>query len=96
MRYSVWNSAHRGYDYYVAPGSPQIHAGAPPKTRQYPLGSTVERAAWRLPSGARKIGQGTWPQGRIASMGDPGDAVAAVPQWLIYAAISLAAWKVFK
>jgi hypothetical protein len=29
-------------------------------------------------------------------MGDPGDAVAAVPQWLIYAAISLAAWKVFK
>ena len=83
MRYSVWNPTTRAYDYYSAPGSPSIHAGAPPKRRTDGLGATVDQAAWRLPISSKKVGSGAIPQGRIASMGGDDVRPSSVPMWAL-------------
>lgn len=69
--YSVWNYAKGAYDYYQGPPSGTTHAGTPPRARgKTQVGSTPEQAAWPLPVGAKKVGSGVNPQGRIASLGD--------------------------
>jgi len=95
VRYSVWNNGTRSYDYYVAPGTPDIHAGAPPRVHGSALGATPEQAAWRLPARSRKVGTGELPQGRIASLGDAQGGIfdIDVKQSVIYAAIGYFIWK---
>lgn len=77
MRFSVFNTGTRTYDYYASPTAPDIHAGAPPRAHSNSLGATPEQASWRLPLGARKVGSGEMPIGRIASLG--GDDASAAP-----------------
>jgi len=67
ITYSVWNYGTRSYDYYTAPGAPATHAGRPPVRGGSSLGAAPEQAAWPLPAGARKVGSGPLPKGRIAS-----------------------------
>jgi len=70
VRYSVYNHDTKLYDYYDGPGPSGTHAGAPPSSlgrSQY--GATVEQLAWKVPTGARKVGSGDIAQGRVASMG---------------------------
>jgi len=80
MMYSVWNYGNRSYDYYQSDEKGATHAATPPKARgaleratrvqSRDLGATPDQAAWPLPAGARKVGSGPRPQGKIASLGD--------------------------
>ncbi len=70
ITYSVWSYPLRAYEYYEAPFDGRIHSGTPPKAGSESMGATPEQAAWKLPLGARKIGQGKVAKGKIASMGD--------------------------
>lgn len=75
MIYSVYKYG-RGYDYYEGPSDGKTHAGTPPRARAAAmLGATPEQAAWKVPAGAKHVGSGTAPRGRIASMGDAADAI---------------------
>jgi len=67
MQYSVWNSASKRYDYYqTSQRSSATHAGAPPSALMASaLGATVDQAAWSLPIGAQKIGEGEYARGRV-------------------------------
>jgi hypothetical protein len=94
VKYSVWNNGTRSYDYYATSGVPEIHAGAPPRVRTGALGATPDQAAWPLPAGARRVGSGDVPQGRIASLG--GDSAVGIPSVIIYAAIGYFAWRALR
>ncbi len=96
MTFSVWNYGRKSYDYYDD-GRPNAttHAGAPPISGTFgdAIGDPPEACAWRLPIGARKVGSGDLPQGRIATagglsaMGDAGVArvgVIAVAAYLAW------------
>lgn len=70
MMYSVWNASKRAYDYYETSQPGPTHA--PPAAHVSMvggLGATPDEAAWRLPTGARKVGSGATARGRIASLG---------------------------
>ncbi len=94
MRYSVYNYTRRAYDYYDAPGPGGTHAGSPRAPRAIKdVGAPPDQAAWRLPSGARRVGAGPLPQGRIASL--EGSDELTDHRVLVYAVLGLIAWKVF-
>jgi hypothetical protein len=71
VQYSVYNIATRAYDYYEDGRADTTHAGAPPAallaTGKPRIGVSPESATWRLPWGAKKVGSGPLPKGRIAS-----------------------------
>jgi hypothetical protein len=69
--YSVYNYDRREYDYFDAPGPKGTHAEAPPKPLLAPtsMGVAPEAATWKLPIGAKRIGSGPMPKGRVASSG---------------------------
>jgi hypothetical protein len=95
MRYSVYDYTRRAYDYYEAPGPGGTHAGSPPKPRAVgDIGAPPDRASWKLPIGARKIGTGEMPVGRIASLGGT-DALSS-PNVLLYAAAALLIWRFWR
>lgn len=96
MRYSVYDYNRHAFDYYEAPGVGGTHAGSPPVPRAVgEIGTPAERAAWKLPASARKVGTGFLPQGRIASLGgadgswDPTTLIA-------YATIAYVAWRALR
>lgn len=97
MNYSVWNNGTRKYDYFTAPGTPEIHAGAPPRVRGSDLGATPEQAAWPLPLGARRVGSGELPRGRIASLGDSGGGLFDIDlkKSVIYGIAGYLLWRAF-
>lgn len=74
MLFSVWNYGNRAYDYYESGQRSGTHAPTPPRARgATSLGATPEQAAWPLPAGARLVGSGPEPRGRIATSGsEPG------------------------
>lgn len=87
MIYSVYNYATKRFAYYEVPVAPSTHAGKPPSSRwRLPikaelgsgqrLGSTADDSGWILPPGARKVGDGAQPRGRIAQ--GPQGALGAV------------------
>jgi hypothetical protein len=94
MRYSVYNYARRQYDYYDAPGPSGTHAGSPPAPRGVgDVGAAPERASWKLPAGAKRMGSGEVPQGRIASLAGIDDVLGDPLQLALYAAIGYVAWR---
>ena len=102
MRYSVYDYTRRAYDYYDAPGPGGTHAGSPPIAKPLPLakvgaqlGATPDQAAWKLPGGARKVGSGEMPQGRIASL-DGADLFSDPMRIAVYAGLAYAAWRLFR
>jgi len=96
MKYSVYDYTRRAYDYYEAPGPGGTHAGSPPLARTLnENGSAPEQASWKLPLGARKIGSGERPQGKIASMS--GADLASDPLRLgIYAILVYLGWRALR
>lgn len=96
MRYSVYDHTRHAYDYYEAPGPGGTHAGSPPAPRSVgDIGAPPNRASWRLPAGARKVGAGYLPQGRIASL-DGADALSSPTTLIAYAAIAYVAWRMIR
>lgn len=93
MRYSVYDYTRRQYDYYEAPGPGGTHAGSPPAARTLGgVGASPDHASWRLPAGARKVGSGERPQGRIASLS--GADITTDPVRLgMLAALAYLAWR---
>lgn len=76
MIYSVYNYATRKYDYYTAPTKATPHAPAPPRALGVgELGATPDEAAWPLPIGAKRVGVGINPKGRIATAKGPIEAI---------------------
>lgn len=71
MIWSVYKYGSKSYDYYDDGKPSTTHAGAPPIAGALgdSIGIAPEAAAWRLPIGAKKIGSGTMPRGRIAALG---------------------------
>lgn len=95
MRYSVYDYTRRAYDYYDAPGPSGTHAGSPAIVRPMGgLGVAPDSASWRLPIGARKIGSGEMPQGRIASLG--GDEIPDPTRLILYAGVAYLAWRILR
>ena len=66
--YSVYNVGKLGYDYYEN-GSTATSANVekPPHLVARTLGSTIDQAAWPLPSDAKLVGSGEHAIGRVAS-----------------------------
>jgi hypothetical protein len=77
MMYSVWNRAARRYDYYQTSEVGPTHAPAPTHVRSSGLGATPEEAAWPLPAGAKLVGHGELPRGRVARAGGGGLALGS-------------------
>ena len=107
MMYSVYDYTRRAYDYYDAPGPGGTHAGSPPLPatpagmagvlvpKEQRVGTGPDQAAWKLPLGARKVGTGDLPQGRIASLS--GADLTSDPFRLgIYAVLAYAAWRMIR
>lgn len=99
MIYSVWNPGSRAFDYYRGPQRMKgANVGKPGHLKAHELGATPEQAAWPLPAGAVRVGQGAEARGRVAhieggkaSMGDvvtPRNAAKAAILaglgWLVY------------
>lgn len=98
MQYSTYDYTTRMYTYWSAPGVSGTHAGAPsaPSSRNA-IGVTPEAAAWRLPWGAKKIGTGPLPKGRIASDAAAlGDMTSDLPRLGLIAGVAYIAWRIFK
>jgi hypothetical protein len=98
--YSVFDVNTKRYSYYEGTGPGGTHAGTPPIRAHADIGATPDQAAWIVPVGARKVGSGELPKGRIASFGGggalgdfSGDGVvkAGVVGFLAYLA-----WKAFR
>lgn len=65
--YSVYRYGSPGfYDYFEGPDRAETHAGAAPIRAHASVGATPEQAAWKVPLGAKKIGSGEMPMGKIA------------------------------
>jgi hypothetical protein len=99
--WSVYKYGRNSYDYYEDGRDPSsTHAGAPPGKLRAAMGATPEQCAWPLPAGAKKIGSGPLPQGRIAStssgpgMGDLPSIDATTLG--IAAVIAYVAWRALK
>lgn len=77
MIYSVWDQSAGRYDYYRAGGEQKTaNAPTPRHLRATKLGLTPAQAGWPLPAGAVKVGAGSHPRGRIASL--RGGALAGI------------------
>lgn len=97
MMFSVWNQGAEAFDYYEDGRAQDVlNVEKPAHLVNRTLGSTVDQAAWPLPSDARLVGRGPVPVGRIAArrgagaLGDVADrslvtvglvALAAVAAW---------------
>lgn len=96
MRYSVYDYTRHAYDYYEASGPGGTHAGSPPVPRAVgDIGAPADRASWKLPLGAKKVGSGFLPQGRIASL-DGADSTWSVTELLPYAVLAYVGWRIFR
>ena len=69
MIYSSWNQAQGAYDYWQTPGGgePKINVEKPTHIASRALGSTVEQAAWPMPTNAVYVGSGEDAVGRITA-----------------------------
>lgn len=96
MKYSVYDYTRRQYDYYEAAGPGGTHAGSPPLQKSMgSIGEPPDRASWKLPVGARRVGSGELPQGRIASLS--GVELTSDPMRLgLYAVAAYVAWRVLR
>ena len=96
--YSVYSYDRREYDYYEAPGPGGTHAGAPPRPLVARGSVSPEAGTWKLPAGARKVGRGELPRGKIASSASAfglGDLSESLSLPIAIGAVYLA-WRFFR
>lgn len=107
MRYSVYDHGTRVYNYFEDQRPEGTHASAPPKValggvatgKQGAIGVVPEAATWRLPWGAKKVGAGPLPKGRIASVGGAamGDVNLEIPLGFVVAlGFGYLAWRTLR
>jgi hypothetical protein len=95
--YSVYDYTRRSYDYYEGPGPSGTHAAAPPVARgRNALGASPEQVSWHLPPGAKKIGSGTMPRGRIATTALAGVDLGDTGSLLELGVIAYFAWRMLR
>lgn len=99
MIYSVYDYTRRAYDYYEGDGPSGTHAGAPPIRSHAQLGATPDQASWVVPPGAKKIGSGELPRGRVAvragaALGDALDV--PLPKLVTVGVLAYLAWRFWK
>ena len=78
MMFSVFRYGAGVYDYYEGAPSTETHAGRPPIRQHAEIGATPEQAAWIVPSGAKKIGTGVMPRGRIAVLPENSEGLGGI------------------
>lgn len=96
MIYSVYDYTRRAYDYYEGAGPKGTHAGAPPIRSHVALGATPEQAAWVVPPGAKRVGSGELPRGRIATLASSalGDVIeGSTGKAITIGVIAYLAWR---
>jgi hypothetical protein len=100
MIFSVFNVDRKVYDYFEGQGPSGTHAGTPPIRAHADIGATPDQAAWIVPVGARKVGSGELPKGRIATFnggGALGDFSSGGAVKLgVVGLIAYLAWKAFR
>ena len=70
MIYSVWNQGVGDFEYFKdSKVQHDLNVEKPEHIKNRALGSTVNQAAWPLPSAVTPIGRGPSPIGRVASSG---------------------------
>lgn len=95
---SVWNQGKGKYDYFED-GSKQasLNAPAPSHLRERTLGSTVDQAAWPLPSASRYVGSGDAAVGRVCARGASPlgaiDTASPTTKAVLLIGAGLLAWK---
>ncbi len=96
MIYSVWNQGRLGYDYFDdGKAETSANVGKPDHLVNRTLGSTIQQAAWPLPTGATPVGTGDHPMGRVAiaargrALGDDADNVKLVKAGLLLMSAAL-------
>lgn len=96
--YSTYDYDSRTYTYWSAPGPAGTHAGAPPAPSfRSAIGAVPEAAAWKLPWGAKKVGTGMFPKGRIAtSSAALGDLTADLPRLGLFVGAAYIAWRLLR
>jgi hypothetical protein len=67
MIYSVWNPVRHVYVYHRGPDLPYGETPTPKHLTPKQLGVPIDHAAWPLPSGTQKIGEGREARGMVAS-----------------------------
>lgn len=93
MKYSVYRPELKVYDYYET--SPTLGDAQNPTSddvarrcpRDKSLGVASDRAGYRLPPGARRIGQGEAPQGMIVTMSAGGAPLGSIASDLTFGSI---------
>lgn len=100
MIYSVWNQAKQAFDYYQTNGvQKKVNTEKPSHMRSRKFGLTVDQAAWPVPSGARYMGSGSMPKGRIGNLKGRAALSGFEPNsanMLLLATAGLVAYKVLK
>lgn len=101
MIYSVWNQAKQAFDYFQTNGvQKKANTDKPSHLRSRKLGLTVTEAAWPVPSGARFIGSGDMPKGRIGTtkkgLRGLGSFEPTTTNMLLLATAGVVAYKVMK
>ena len=93
--YSTYDYGTKLYTYWDD-GKPQpTHVNGAPKVLSFSgIGATVERSAWKVPPGAKKVGVGEMPKGKIASLGEFSSADA--PTLGLFAVGAFLAWRYLK
>lgn len=95
MIFSVYNIDTKRYDYLEGRGPSGTHAGPPPITLgRSPLGATPEQAAWRVPAGTVKVGEGELPKGRVAGRG--GFAIGGGARLGLMIGAAYVAWRILR
>ncbi len=90
MVFSVYDYGTKRYSYYDDGKPSETHAGAPAVISLGGIGESPDRAAWRLPVGATKIGEGDMPRGRIASLGS---FQSSTPKILLLLGAAYLGWR---
>jgi hypothetical protein len=107
VKYSVYRPELKVYDYYET--SPSLGDVRNPPTddvarrcpRDKALGVASGLAGYRLPLGARKIGQGEAPQGMIVTASTGGVPLGSaitdekVPTWVFYGGLGVALYALW-
>lgn len=102
MIYSVYNYATKLYTYYEFAHKIGAHAPKPPRGPAVKPGMGVlpEQAAWSVPFGAKRVGEGPIPRGRVAAsstgLGMGMGGITDTSNLLGLAALGYIGWLVYK
>lgn len=93
MIYSVWDPQRHVYTYYKGPSPKYGDVPTPAHIKRQPLGVAVDDAAWPLPGGCLRIGEGREARGMIATSGGPSGLDTT---WVVIAGLLISGYSLNK